>query len=260
MEAPLLLSSPALPVSIIVAGILTYVLSHLSGLSHLYATSSVPGGVSAYKFAEICVLLYVFVGSVSLKLVDSRPVTDSQPLTEASGWLMFLLITTGYLLIERLVLGILLNRPKLLAVLPPRTREMKTMYERGFTRISIFWLLAAFTHRQALEDIYATAAIASITSFIVFNAVLLLDTTAHRRLAAHVGIPFAAFGVANLVVHGLPCLLVNCKTAISTNYSSEIHKRLIMCKQPPHLSGTHYSTYTHGVGQPVPSTHRTSRC
>ena len=207
------------------------------GLSHL---SRMKPGVTAYQFFELCVLLYICVPSAALWVADPRPVT------ERTGWVHFAFITTSYLLAERVILGILLERQSVLSLLPPRTYQCKLMYERGFTRVTIFFFLASATHRQAcsgprfgtrhgrapgallynllrvcvchmrddvvrvsqaLEDVYGAATVASWSSIVVFNAVLCLDSSAHRRLAAHVGLPFAAFSVGNLIVHGLPCLI-----------------------------------------------------
>ena len=168
------------------------------GLSHL---SRVKPGVTSWQYIELCVLLYVCVPSATLWLSDPRP------LTERTGWVHFAFITTSYLLVERIVLGILMERQTLLSLLPPRMYQCKLMYERGFTRVTIFFYLASATHRQAFEDVYAAATVAVWSSLVVFNAVLLFDSSAHHRLAAHVGLPFVPFSVMNLIVHGLPCVL-----------------------------------------------------
>ena len=59
---------------------------------------------------------------------------------------------------ERIVLGILMGRQTFLALLPPRRYQCKLRYERGFTRVTIFFYLASATHRQTFEDVYAAAA------------------------------------------------------------------------------------------------------
>ena len=57
-----------------------------------------------------------------------------------------------------------------------------------------------------LEPIWSAACVSSWAALISFHAVLLVDSQAHARLAAHVGVPLPAFSAGNLVVHAVPCI------------------------------------------------------
>jgi hypothetical protein len=190
-----IVSSSVPVVALTVSGVATVGLSHLcrSGSSGKRLT------VNTYQCIELCVLLYSALGSAVFWVADERP------FLQRGGWLHFVFITSSYLFTERLILGILLERADVLSLLPARTRQLKLMYERGFTPVTIFWVLASATNRQSLEDVYATSVIAAWSSLVTFHAVLFLDPSAHCRLAAHVGLPLKFFTLGNLLVHGFPC-------------------------------------------------------
>jgi hypothetical protein len=119
-------------------------------------------------------------------------------------------VTGFYMLCERILFTIVLEDVRVLALLPHRSYMLKRMYERGYTRLMIFWMLSTTLNRPnsaLLEYLYTVACIASFASLSSFHLILPVDPTAHHRLATHVGIPLPAFSVGNVVVHGLPCVL-----------------------------------------------------
>ena len=225
-------ASSSVPVAVLtMSGIATLGLSQLCRSASIVKGSG-GKGVTTYQFLELCLLLYLAIGSASFWLADPRP------LTERSGWLHFCFITTSYLCAERLILGILLEHADLLAVLPPRTHQLKLMYERGFTRVTIFWVLAACTNRRDLEDVYAAATVGAWSSLITFHAVLLLDSSAHRRLAAHVcSIPWP---------HLTPprCTSRSCLHPLAAHYSTSLHPRAL---SPPFVAPQPASVYPAGL-------------
>jgi len=159
---------------------------------------SISHRVSRAQAAELTAYLALSVGSgAALALADRIE----------CGWLLCCFIGATYMFLERVILTILLEDRGVLSLLPPRTQQLKRMYERGWTRISIFWLLAAATNRDALEPIYSLAACNAPVVLITFHAVLLLDRSSHQRLATHVGLPLSVFSAGNLIVHGLPAAM-----------------------------------------------------
>eukprot|EP00931_Biecheleriopsis_adriatica_P036006 TRINITY_DN20763_c0_g2_i1.p1 TRINITY_DN20763_c0_g2~~TRINITY_DN20763_c0_g2_i1.p1 ORF type:complete len:270 (+),score=43.37 TRINITY_DN20763_c0_g2_i1:18-827(+) len=155
---------------------------------------------SPFQLAELCIYLATCIVCFSdLFSKEERPF--------ASSWRLFFGCTSLYLFFERLLLAILLESRQVLAMLPARTYQLKLMYERGFTRIVIFWLLASSLNRNniVLDHIYSIFSALAWGVLASFHAVLLFDPGAHRRLAAHVGMNIAPFSLGNLVTHGLPC-------------------------------------------------------
>lgn len=113
-----------------------------------------------------------------------------------------------YLFFERLFLTVILENPAVLKAAPPRTYNMKEMYRLGFTRVIIFWMLSSSLNRPSpiFEFTYTMASIASWSALVSFHAVLLVDSTAHSRLASNVGFPLWLFTLGNIVVHVSPCV------------------------------------------------------
>jgi hypothetical protein len=151
-----------------------------------------------YQLLELVVLL------ATASLCIGRELTGPPP--DERAWLRFLIPPTLYLLAERLV-GIGLTHPRVVSRLPPRTPQLKRMFEYGYTRLTIFWFVAALTKRPALEDVFATACCSAWGVILSFHATLLADSGSHRRLAEHCGFPLPLFSALNLLVHGMPCVV-----------------------------------------------------
>jgi hypothetical protein len=158
------------------------------------------------QWAEIGIYAYAVVANA-----HAVPAWLADPLNwSTSSNALYFCVTGLYMLFERLLFTVVLEMNSVLLLLPDRAYMLKRMYERGFTRIMIFYMLSSTLNRPNqpfLEYLYTMACIASFSALISFHAILLVDTTAHRRLGEHVGVPLAAFTVGNLIVHGLPCVM-----------------------------------------------------
>lgn len=103
------------------------------------------------------------------------------------SWSLLFAAVSVYMFFERIILQVLCEMPSVLSRLPARTYEMKSMYANGFTRIVIFWQVASSLNRPTLESIYSIVCVSSWAALVSFHTVLFVDSSAHRRLADHVG-------------------------------------------------------------------------
>lgn len=158
------------------------------------ATSSLIPSLTRLDAAELATYLLTFLSTAS-------PSVHLYP-----SWSRFFFFTSLYMFLERIILTHLGQHPPILNLLPSTAPQLIRMYRFGFTRIIIFWMIASSLHRPMLEPLWAAASVSSWAALTSFHAVLLVDSKAHARLAAHVGVPLPAFSAGNLIVHAMPCL------------------------------------------------------
>ena len=154
--------------------------------------------------------LLVFLGASTTCALLELTLGRASPRNQ--GWRYVVGVAAAYFFFEFLAFDVLLASPAVLRLsfMPRRAASFASMYKLGLTRIILISLCVAGLHRRALEDLYAITGCAAWGAMMSFHGVLVVDSGAHGRLAAHVGLPLWVFTLLNLfVVHGLPCVVVS---------------------------------------------------